>query len=168
MLTSINAAYAAHQKAIAMPDAIPNASPIQILFAEDSEHLREYMSQQLRACGYAVIGVPSGDDALTVLLGGAASDLLLTDINMPGSLNGWALARQCRDLRPGLLVIYASSERAVREEQVPNSCFLPKPYQFPALLALVQQVVTDQWSTRPSAAAEVAEVRQVPVAPSSG
>jgi CheY-like chemotaxis protein len=169
MLASIDAADAGQpRKANAMLDATPNASPTRILFAEDSQHLREYMTKQLRARGYVVTDVPSGDEALAALLGGVAADLLVTDINMPGSLDGWALARRCREIHPQLSVIYASSERAVPEEQVADSHFVPKPYQFPVLLIAIQQVEVERRDGDGlPVATDMAPSSQVPVFSSS-
>lgn len=115
-------------------------TPIRILYAEDSQFLREYVSKRLRASGYAVVNAPSGDEAFAALLDGAAVDILLTDINMPGTLDGWTLAQRCRELRPRLEVIYASSERGDPDWQVAGSRFVPKPYEFYDLLAAIQSI----------------------------
>jgi CheY-like chemotaxis protein len=119
---------------------MPDTTPIRILYAEDAQFLREYVSKQLRASGYAVVDAPSGDEAFAALLGGADADILLTDINMPGSLDGWTLAQRSRDLRPRLAVIYASSERQDPDKQVADSRFVSKPYEFHDLLAVIQSI----------------------------
>ncbi len=116
---------------------MPDTTPLRILYAEDSQFLREYVSKRLRASGYVVVDVRSGDEAFA-LLGGTAVDILLTDINMPGTLDGWALAQRSRELRPVIAVIYASSERPDLNRQVPDSVFVPKPYQFHDLLAAIR------------------------------
>jgi CheY-like chemotaxis protein len=61
---------------------------------------------------------------------------LLTDINLPGGMDGTALARRARELQPGLAVIYASARAASlrQEARVPGSVVLAKPYE-PADLA---------------------------------
>ncbi len=58
-------------------------------------------------------------------------DVLLTDINLPGAMDGTALARRARELQPDLTVIYASARAATlkQEARVPGSLVLPKPYE---------------------------------------
>jgi CheY-like chemotaxis protein len=62
-------------------------------------------------------------------------DVLLTDINLPGSMDGVMLAWRARELRPNIPVIYASARAATLspEARVPGAIILPKPYE-PALL----------------------------------
>jgi CheY-like chemotaxis protein len=69
---------------------MPDTTPIWILYAEDAQFLREYVSKRLRASEYTVVDAPSGDEAFAALLGGADADILLTDINMPGTLDARA------------------------------------------------------------------------------
>src|SRR5262249_42586710 len=65
----------------------------------------------------------------------APIDVLLTDINLPGGMDGTALARRARESQPDLTVIYASARAATlkQEARVPGSLVLPKPYE-PAVL----------------------------------
>ena len=61
----------------------------------------------------------------------APIDVLLTDINLPGGMDGTALAHRARELQPNLAVIYASARAATlqQEARVPGSVLLPKPYE---------------------------------------
>ena len=58
--------------------------------------------------GFEVYAVANAKDALRHLTCGSPCDILLTDINLPGSIDGAALARLARELRPNLPVVYAS------------------------------------------------------------
>ena len=65
-------------------------------------------------------------------------DILFTDINLAGSMDGTMLARRARELLPDLPVVYASGRVNILEPQVrvPGSTFVPKPY-VPSLIGRV-------------------------------
>jgi CheY-like chemotaxis protein len=104
------------------------------LFVEDEFFIREWIAQSLAEQGFAVDSVTNAADALSHIRR-APIDVLLTDINLPGGMDGTALARCARELRPDLAVIYASAHAATlkQEARVPRSVVLPKPYE-PAVL----------------------------------
>ena len=58
-------------------------------------------------------------------------DVLFTDINLAGDMDGAALARLAREMQPDLPVIYASSRANLLtpDARVPGSIILPKPYE---------------------------------------
>ena len=80
--------------------------------------------------GFAVDSVTNATDALSHITR-APIDVLLTDINLPGGMDGTALARRARELQPNLAVIYASARAATlkQEARVPGSLVLAKPYE---------------------------------------
>lgn len=128
-------------------NGMPAPSPIRILFAEDEKFLRELLTKQLQANGYVVAAVQSGDEALAVLLAGVGIDILLTDINMPGTLDGWALAERLRLTQPRLGVIYATNERQDPSRQLTDSEFVAKPYDLAAIIAAIHRITSDQADT---------------------
>lgn len=111
-----------------------DAERIRVLFVEDEFFIREWIAQSLAEQGFAVDSVTNAADALSHIRR-APIDVLLTDINLPGVMDGTALARCARELRPDLAVIYASAHAATlkQEARVPRSVVLPKPYE-PAVL----------------------------------
>lgn len=111
-----------------------SAKPIRVLFVEDEFLIGEWIAQALSEQGFAVETVSNAADALCHIAR-AAVDILLTDINLPGGMDGAALARRARELQPDLPVIYASARAALlkQEARVPGSIVLPKPYE-PAVL----------------------------------
>lgn len=111
-----------------------DAERIRVLFVEDELFIREWIAQSLSEQGFAVDSVTNAADAL-VLIKRTPIDILLTDINLPGGMDGTALARRARQLQPDLAVIYASAHAATlrQEARVPGSLVLPKPYE-PAVL----------------------------------
>jgi CheY-like chemotaxis protein len=111
-----------------------DAGRIRVLFVEDEFFIREWIAESLLEQGFAVDSVPNAVDAL-LRIARAPIDVLLTDINLPGGMDGTALARRARELQPNLAVIYASAHAATLklEARVPGSVLLPKPYE-PAVL----------------------------------
>jgi CheY-like chemotaxis protein len=110
-----------------------DAEPVRVLFVEDESFIREWIAQSLLEQGFAVESVTNAADAL-FHISRAPIDVLLTDINLPGGMDGAALARRARELRPDLAVIYASAASLQQETRVPGSVVLPKPYE-PTVLA---------------------------------
>lgn len=107
-----------------------HAEPVRVLFVEDEFFIREWIAQSLLEQGFAVESVTNAADALSHISRGRI-DVLLTDINLPGAMDGAALARRAREMRPGLPVIYASAHAAFLSQDtcVPGSVVLPKPYE---------------------------------------
>jgi len=79
-----------------------------ILVVDDNDAMREVAALQLHTLGYDVIVADSPSDALEVLRSPRNVDLLLTDIVMPGQLDGRELALRARELRPQLSVLFTS------------------------------------------------------------
>jgi len=117
-----------------MDAKIRSAEPIRVLFVEDEFLIGEWIAQSLLEQGFAVEKVSNAADALDHIAS-AAVDILLTDINLPGGMDGTALARRARELQPDLPVIYASARATLLRQEVcvPGSLVLPKPYE-PAIL----------------------------------
>lgn len=90
----------------------------------------------------------SGDEALATISAGLDIDVLLTDISMPGALDGWALAERVRQLQPQLSIIYATNERQDPARRLTGSEFVPKPYQVEAIVAAIHRVTSAQEGAR--------------------
>jgi two-component system, response regulator PdtaR len=103
---------------------------ITVLVVEDEFLIRSLVADYLSDSGFDVHEAESGDEALDYLKSGAAVDVLFTDIELPGSLNGVKLAECARKMRPELPVVYASGgpRTCGVGERVPRGRFLPKPY----------------------------------------
>ena len=106
-----------------------NVKP-HVLFVEDEVLVSALMSDVLEERGFSVHAVENGEAALEYLQSGAPVDVLFTDINMPGEIDGAELAKVARNLRPDLPVVYASGRYTAGDlmPMVPRSLFLAKPY----------------------------------------
>lgn len=96
---------ATHQDAEAAPEA--KGAGESILVAEDDAMVRDHLDSNLRALGYAVTAVSNATEALDHLARNPV-DLLLTDVIMPGAMNGGELAEEARRRWPTLKVLFTS------------------------------------------------------------
>src|SRR5215210_3050915 len=104
-----------------------------VLVVEDNFLLRVTLVAELKAAGWAVLDAKSGEEALRINTTTEA-DVLLTDIELAGTITGWDLAEAIRKDRPMLPVIYASGNASDASRQVEDSIFFGKPYRMPELL----------------------------------
>jgi CheY-like chemotaxis protein len=99
----------------------------------------------LHSLGYRTIQARDGAAGLACLHSRAAVDLLLTDIIMPGGMDGWALAEAATQLRPGLKVLLTSgfnvgAASSMPPERAPID-LLDKPYRKEELARRVRSVL---------------------------
>ena len=119
-----------------------------ILFVDDEEDVLRIAGEILREAGYRSQPAISGDVALIMLQQGSRFRLLITDIILPGLLDGFALARQARKFCPGIPLIYSTgyygSAAQGRPRDAPHGKTLVKPWGAEALLATVAPLLADQ------------------------
>ena len=101
-----------------------------ILLVEDEPAICALTTEALEEQGFEVRAVASAGEALRCLNAGTSIDVLFTDVNLPGGMDGAALARRARELRPGLPVLYTSGRWPLLEqlEPVDGSMVVSKPY----------------------------------------
>jgi len=120
-----------------MPEPEGDRQPI-ILVVEDDVLLRLSTADQLRDGGFHVIEAASGDEARAVLEAGVEADIVFSDVNMPGVLDGVGLAQWLAEHRADVPVVIASGlQDVLRSAQ--TSCphvkaFVLKPYDVDALI----------------------------------
>jgi CheY-like chemotaxis protein len=112
-----------------MHSSVSQSEPLRILMVEDELLISEWVAESLAEQGFTVRTVSSAAEALRHLKS-AAFDVLFTDINLAGGLDGLALAHRARELIPDLPVVYASGRVNMLDEdvRVPGAVFVPKPY----------------------------------------
>jgi len=106
------------------------ASQPTVLIVEDETLISHLVADWLNDRGFAVHEAASGDEALDYIDHGGAVDVMFTDVNLPGSLDGAELAKRVRAMRPELPIVYASGRFTSDQiaPLVPRSVFVPKPY----------------------------------------
>ena len=83
-----------------------------ILVVDDEILVRIAITEFLRDCGYSVIEAANAAQAIKVLSSDVQVDILLTDVEMPGEMNGFGLARWTREHRPAIHILLTSGNPA--------------------------------------------------------
>ncbi len=115
-----------------------------VMLVEDEATVRHLLERVLTNAGYRVVAYPSGDDALAAMAaGGAAVDLLITDMVMPGR-QGDEVAAAMRERDPSLKVLLISghSQSSLLQGPLPLGFhFLAKPFVPHVLLRQVRSIL---------------------------
>ena len=128
---------------VVLPD--PRDRTPTILLVEDEALIRLALSDYLQECGFTVLDVSNAAEAVAALQARAfAFDVVLTDVRMPGEMDGFALARWIRQHRPGLPVLITTGDR-VKAETASELCdknpIIEKPHDFRTVLARIRAAV---------------------------
>jgi len=103
-----------------------------ILVVEDAPQVLEFTTRLCNRLGYLTIQAVNGPDAIEILESDATIDLLLSDVVLPGGINGVELASEARRIRPGLPVLltsgYAEQPVLERARAMPDVGFVSKPF----------------------------------------
>ena len=106
------------------------APPPTILVVEDDVLVRSLAATYLRDCGFDVIEANGADEAIRVLQAEIPVEVVFSDIQMPGSMDGFGLAQWVRRERPWLKIILTSGAARTANDAAP---ILAKPYDHAAL-----------------------------------
>jgi CheY-like chemotaxis protein len=120
------------------------AAETQILVVDDEEGILDLILSILKDKGCRATSAVNGDVALVILEQGLPFQLLITDIAMPGLLDGYALARKARELRPEMQIIYMTGFAGmanIRSRGAPYGQTIIKPWTTQVLLAAVASVI---------------------------
>lgn len=105
-----------------------------VLVVEDDEIFRSLVTQAISLLGVSVIDCRSADEALPLLESSTSIALVMTDICMPGSIDGLELAQVIWSRWPDLPVILTSGNRSIPDGLMPsNATFLRKPWTMDTL-----------------------------------
>jgi NO-binding membrane sensor protein with MHYT domain/CheY-like chemotaxis protein len=123
----------------------PAGGSERILVVEDEEAVRAIVGEQLHSLGYDVKMAGNAEEALA-LLRAHQFDLVLTDVVMPGRLNGKGLADEVERSWPGTRVVFMSgySENALMSDGRLNSgvMLLAKPHQKADLARIIRSALS--------------------------
>ena len=116
-----------------------------VLVIDDEPTIRMLVAEVLAESGYAVIEAPDGPTGLRVLESNARIDLLITDVGLPGGINGRQVADAARQNRPELKVLFITgyAENAViGRTRLANGMFvLTKPFQMEVLADRIRDIL---------------------------
>jgi DNA-binding NtrC family response regulator len=133
-----------------MGSAAQRASLPTILVVEDEFLARAMLSDHLQECGFMVFEAANADEAITTIKSGLPINLVLTDVRMPGSMNGFGLAKWISSNKPNISVILASGE-STKTEAANELCeYIPsfrKPYDLTAIVAEIRATLDQAQSS---------------------
>jgi len=115
----------------------------RILLVEDEDMVRAVAERALTRQGYIVITAADGDEGVEAVRNNPDFDLVVSDVVMP-SMDGPAMAREIRQLAPGLPVLFMSGyaeEQLRREIDIEKMHFIPKPFSVQQIAAKVGEVL---------------------------
>ncbi|HEY6006304.1 MAG TPA: response regulator, partial [Anaeromyxobacter sp.] len=110
----------------------------KVLVVEDDDLVRRVARRALESGGYGVVEAATVDEALSRLEDGAAVDLVLSDVAMPGR-SGLELASLLESRRPGLPVVLMSGYSESQRSRGASRRILEKPFTAEALLARIDE-----------------------------
>ena len=138
------------------PDEPANGSrPFDTVLVVDNEILeRLAVCAYLRECGFRVIEAANSDEALIALQQPQLNiDIVLSDVEMPGSLDGFGLARWLREHKPGLPIILAATPARAADvagDLCEDGPLLTKPYDPQILLDQIRRTLANAAASKKS------------------
>lgn len=134
--------------------AVPAAVRASILLVDDEAPLRMLLAEMLNEAGYTVIEAANGHEGLRILQSQQQIDLLVSDVGLPGNMNGRQMADAARALRPDLKVVFITgyAEHALigKGALEPGMQVMVKPFALEAFLAKVASILEGGTGSRVS------------------
>ena len=127
-----------------MNDPAVTSAPTRILLVDDNDDVRASMRRALAQDGYNVVEAQSGDTAAALIEEAVPFDMLVTDIRMPGSRDGVALASSWDEKAPGRPVLFVSGDTDNQldlDALGPHQAMLHKPFRRASLLDAVRHLL---------------------------
>lgn len=119
------------------------SAPIQILVVEDEPLLRMDVADHLSEQGYNVFEAGNADEAISILEHQLEIRLIITDIDMPGSMDGLKLAEAVRNRWPPVKIIVVSGHRIIEITDLPDgSVFFSKPYTPSQIISSMRELLS--------------------------
>jgi CheY-like chemotaxis protein len=121
----------------------PSAAPAQprILLVEDRHDVATTTAQMLELLGYQTAVAHDADSALQMMAKNVGYELLLSDVIMPGSMDGIALARMATRLYPSIHVLLVTGYAQVSEKEDLEFPVLSKPYRHADLARKLRELL---------------------------
>src|SRR5450631_3352329 len=117
-------------------------SPHAILIVEDDQLLKFLTVEMVQGAGFLALEAGNADEAVAILESRSDVALLLTDINMPGSMDGLKLAHAVRGRWPPIKILLVSGRVRLQLSQLPSSSrFVRKPYRTAAMVEELRSLV---------------------------
>jgi CheY-like chemotaxis protein len=119
-----------------------SSAPAVVLVVEDEMMLRMRAVDMVEDAGYTSLEAVDADEAVAILEARSDVALLLTDIQMPGTMDGLKLAHDVHDRWPQIKIILVSGQLTLPSIDIPaDSCFFGKPLESGVMIAQMQGMI---------------------------
>jgi CheY-like chemotaxis protein len=116
--------------------------PHVVLVVEDEMMLRMRVVDMVEDAGYVPVEAVDADEAMAILVSRSDIALMLTDVQMPGSMNGLQLAHAVHERWPPIKIILASGQLKLSGSDIPqNSRFFGKPLLSDEIIAEMREML---------------------------
>ena len=126
-----------------------------VLVVEDEQTVRMLIAEVLEELGYVALEAVDAAGGLQILRSKARVDLLITDVGLPGGMNGRQMADAARMVRPDLAVLFVTGYAGGGVLDViplpPGMQVMSKPFTLDALLSKVRDIIERQGRQGPAA-----------------
>jgi CheY-like chemotaxis protein len=120
----------------------------RLLVVEDEVLVRMMIAEELRDAGFPVLEAAHADEAIDMLRHVPGIKLVISDIRMPGSMDGITLARLARSEHPNIKIIFACGSHC-RTNSIRHEGLFLKPYYVPGLVQHVKKLMDDMSIEQP-------------------
>jgi CheY-like chemotaxis protein len=114
-----------------------------VLVVDDEAPMRAFVCEYLRECGFHTLGVESADVAIRLLELGLVTDLVFSDVRMPGERDGFGLARWMSENIPKVPVILTTGDLGKENAQSPlyQAEMMLKPYEIDSAVVKIRETI---------------------------
>lgn len=114
---------------------------ISVLVVEDETLIRMSIVDELEDAGFVVFQASNAAQAIEVLIANSSIEVMFTDVDMPGGVDGLKLAASVRDRWPPIKIVVTSGHRKVDVNALPvEACFVAKPYDPLAVIRSIREM----------------------------
>ncbi|HEX2724600.1 MAG TPA: response regulator [Beijerinckiaceae bacterium] len=116
-----------------------------VLLVEDEPLVREFEIDVLQDAGFRVLEARTADEAFDMLRGRPDVRIVFTDVDMPGSLNGFEFSRLVHQGWPEVAILVSSGKMAPSAGDLPEgAAFIAKPYRPDELVEQLHKLVREE------------------------
>jgi len=115
----------------------PENKAVTVLVVEDEAMMRTKLAEELQDAGYLVVEASDGTEALEMLTVRRDVKIVISDVRMPGSIDGVELSRRVRSGYPAIKVVLSSGEPNAADSAAHDGFFL-KPYRVAQLIRYIR------------------------------
>jgi CheY-like chemotaxis protein len=130
-----------------LADALQAQDGETVLVVDDEPIVRMLVTEVLEELGYTAVEAADGAAGLHILRSNGRIDLLVTDVGLPGGINGWQMAEAGRVLRPGLKVLfitgYADNAVLSHGHLTEGMQVMVKPFSMEELATRVRAIIAE-------------------------